>query len=166
MSHSLLSSVFLWHLYFSVICISLPFSSMFKIKHDIKGLVLLTPYITAAPVGRASVTLAQISRSNLQHLSMVISFPSLVFCRLFDHKLSLRAHVLIEDGDFNQSEFVRVAMLKVIVKFAEVHFSSEEVKCIEFSHELKVFLKEKEAERDGVKHRKSRSVNLISFSPQ
>ena len=43
---------------------------------------------------------------------------------------------LIEDGDFNQSEFVRVAMLKVIVKFAKVHLSSEEVKCcIGFSHE-------------------------------
>jgi hypothetical protein len=66
-------------------------------------LVLLTPYITAAPVGRASVILAQISR----------------------------AHVLIEDGDFNLSECVRVAILK-----------------------------EKEAEREGVKHRKSRCEKL------
>jgi hypothetical protein len=54
-------------------------------------------------VGRASVILAQISR----------------------------AHVLIEDGDFNLSEFVRVAMQK-----------------------------EKEVERGGVKRRKSRCEKL------
>jgi len=70
----------------------------------IKGLALLTPYITAAPVGRASVILAQISR----------------------------ALVLIGVGDFNLSECVRVAMLK-----------------------------EKEVERVGVKHKKSRCEKLV-----
>jgi len=69
-----------------------------------KGLALLTPYITAAPVGRVSVTLALISR----------------------------AHVLIEDGAFNLSGCARVATLK-----------------------------EKEVERDGVKHRKSRCEKLV-----
>jgi len=79
---------------------------MQKYPHAIlatKGSALQTPYITAAPVGRVSVTLAQISR----------------------------ARVLIGDGDFNLLGCARVAMLK-----------------------------EKEAEREGVKHRKCRFEKL------
>ena len=64
-------------------------ASLSLLNHDklIKGLALLTPYITAVPVGRVSVTLAQIIRLNIQHIypqmfpkktSVVMQSP--IFC--------------------------------------------------------------------------------------